>query len=185
MVNAALKPTELQRRIAPGLATAVNQLHASTHAPLILDLRPQRQFRRGHIPGSSNISRALLLSGEPPQQDLILISERGQVDERVAAVLHDNGFHRRIEHLKGGLVAWTEAGLPLVAVETEQTTALAQLSHRLKEPWLLSLLLLAVAITLQHGGLPLVASSALLWLVLASASLFLQRGSKQLLRRCN
>lgn len=185
MVNAALTPAELQRRIAPGLAAAASQSHASGHAPLIVDLRPPRQFHRSHIPGSSNISRALLLSGEPPEQDLILISERGQVDELVAAGLHDNGFHRRIEHLEGGLAAWTEAGLPLVVADTGQRAALAELNHRLQEPWLLSLLLLAVAITLQHGGIPLIASAALLWLVLATASVFFQRGSKQLLRRCN
>jgi rhodanese-related sulfurtransferase len=185
MANVALTPTELQRRIAPGLVATASQSQAVGHAPLILDLRPPRQFHRSHIPGSSNSSLALLLSGEPPQQDLILISQRGQVDEAVAAGLHDNGFHRRIEHLEGGLEAWTEAGLPLVVAETEQRATLAELNHRLKEPWLLSLMLLAVAITLQHGGIPLVVSSALLWVLLATTSLFLQRGSKQLLRRWN
>lgn len=89
------------------------QRPAAVHGPLVVDLRPQRQFRRARIAGSHNIPAAQLLSGEHPDRDLILIAERPGQAEAVAEQLHDDGFHRRIQHLQGGVVAWREAGLNL------------------------------------------------------------------------
>ena len=174
MSSASLSPADLQHRlVAP----------TSGHAPLVLDLRSRRQFRQRHIPGSHNISAASLLSTEPPEQDLILISDDGLLDPGVAAELWNSGFHRRIEHLQGGLSAWQKLNLPLEGTAPQPSSTVQRLGHNLREPWLISLLLLALATTLQHGGTTLLASAALLWGVLAVFSLVLQRSSRQLLRR--
>jgi rhodanese-related sulfurtransferase len=184
MSDIALSPSDLKRRMGRIAAATAGHAEPFPHAPLVVDLRPGRQFRRRHIPGSHNISTARLLSGEPPERDLILISERGELDAAIAHQLHDNGFHRRIEHLQGGLQAWHSAGLPLNGASVIAPTATTQLSSSLREPWLISLVLLAVAVTLQHGSPSLVITASLLWGALAALSLLLQRGSRQLLRRC-
>lgn len=181
MSATSLTPIDLKRRIGVGVVGAPEPL---AHAPLLVDLRARHAFSRGHIPGSHNISRARLLSSEPPQRDLILISHRGDQDDAVAAHLHDSGFHRRIEHLQGGLEAWQRAGFPLDGAAGQGESVEAPFNSSLREPWLVSLLLLAVAITLQHGSSPLLLSAALLWGVLAVLSLRLQRSNRQLLRRC-
>jgi len=183
MSDAPLTPAALKRRIGGGFA-ATGAGDAHPHAPLLVDLRARRSFTRGHIPGSHNISRARLLSGEPPERDLILISDHGNLDAAVAAHLHDSGFHRRIEHLQGGLVAWRRAGFPLVEPSGEAKPVATQRHTSLREPWLLSLLLLALAIPLQQGSSPWLISAALLWAVLAALNLLLQRSSRQVLRRC-
>lgn len=180
MTAAALTPIDLKRRIA----AAGHGVEPPPHAPLVVDLRAQRSFRRRHIPGSHNIPKARLLSTELPARDLILISDHGELDLAVATHLHEGGFHRRIEHLQGGLEAWNQAGLPLAGTAREGDARPSPLGNSLREPWLLSLLLLALAITLQQGTSPLVLSAALLWGALAALSLLLQRSSRQVLRRC-
>lgn len=83
------------------------------HAPLVIDVRPVRHFNRGHIPGSHHFSRALLLSSELPDQDLVVIAENDQRAGELGEALHQRGFHRQIRSLHGGLPAWVQAGQPL------------------------------------------------------------------------
>lgn len=101
------------------------QRPAAIHGPLVVDLRPQRQFRRARIAGSHNIPAAQLLSGEHPDRDLILIAEQAGQAEAVAEQLHDDGFHRRIQHLRGGVVAWREAGLNLESARGDASQSIA------------------------------------------------------------
>ena len=174
MTSTPLTPAELQRRL---------QVAPASHAPLLVDLRSAHRFHRRHIRGSQNISKARLLSTEPPEQDLVLISHNGRADAGIADHLHNSGFHRRIEHLEGGLTAWQSLNLPLEGASELQPTTAQRISSGLREPWLISLVLLALAITLQQGGTGLLASATLLWGVLALLSLALHRGSRHLLRR--
>ncbi|MFN6133462.1 MAG: rhodanese-like domain-containing protein [Synechococcaceae cyanobacterium] len=104
MSPSPLSPAELQHLL---------RQPAQRHAPLVIDVRPLRQYSRGHIPGSQHLSRALLLSSELPDQDLVLITEDDQRAEELGAALHQRGYHRQIRSLHGGLSAWTQAGHPL------------------------------------------------------------------------
>ena len=96
------------------------------HAPLVLDLRRGSQFRRARIPGSHHMSVARLLSGEPPDRDLILVAASNQQATTVAEALHASGFHRRIQQLEGGLEGWRQAGY---AVEGSGGTLQPVLEH--------------------------------------------------------
>ncbi|MCP9848490.1 rhodanese-like domain-containing protein [Cyanobium sp. Morenito 9A2] len=90
------------------------QAGAGPHAArLVVDIRPRRTFRSAHIPGSHNIPLANLVSGEPPEGDLVLIAASDQDSGRAIDALHQQGYPRRIEHLGGGFEAWYQQGLPV------------------------------------------------------------------------
>ena len=96
MSRSHLNPAELQQLL---------QQPAKRHAPLVIDVRPLSHYSRGHIPGSHHLSRALLLSSELPDQDLVLIAEDDQRAGELGEALHQRGFHRQIRSLHGGLPA--------------------------------------------------------------------------------
>lgn len=84
-----------------------------SRSELVIDVRSLAEFRRSHIPGSHHIAAGLLLSGEFPDHDLLLVAESDERAVELADALHEAGFHRRIRHLQGGFQAWVIAGLPL------------------------------------------------------------------------
>ena len=115
---AALKPEEVAERSQRGF--------------LILDVRPASEFGAGHAPGALNIG----LSGQfaswagtliQMNTPLIIVADEAvQVDEavvRLARVGHESvkGF------LKGGMKAWSQAGLPLATVEQISVERLREL----------------------------------------------------------
>jgi len=115
---AALKPEEVAERSQRGF--------------LILDVRPASEFGAGHAPGALNIG----LSGQfaswagtliQMNTPLIIVADEAvQVDEavvRLARVGHESvkGF------LKGGMKAWSQAGLPLATVEQISVKRLREL----------------------------------------------------------
>ena len=103
-----------------------------------------------HIPGSHHLSRALLLSSELPDQDLVLIAEDDQRAGELGEALHQRGFHRQIRSLHGGLPAWTQAGHPLQQAPATNTKAdLAPLA---------AALLVSLILALQHAPLLLLAA---------------------------
>lgn len=79
---------------------------------LVIDLRPRRAFSNGHLPGSHSIPAGLLLSGEGPEGDLVLVDGGDGSAERVREALYSAGHHRRILVLEGGFPAWRAAALP-------------------------------------------------------------------------
>jgi rhodanese-related sulfurtransferase len=102
-------------RKAP-IAAADSLAPAATHAAqqlLVIDLRPRRSFARGHLPGSHSLPAGLLLSGEWPEGDLLLVDGGDGEAERVRDALHSSGYHRRIQLLAGGFPAWQAAELPV------------------------------------------------------------------------
>ncbi len=83
------------------------------NGPLLVDIRPRRAYRRSHIPFSHNIPHGLLISGEPPERDLILVADHDGDSAAAIETLHAQGFNRRILHLRGGFPTWQQQGLPL------------------------------------------------------------------------
>jgi len=84
-----------------------------TFSSLVLDVRSGHRFRQGHVPGSHHIPSGLLVSGEFPDCDLVLIAATDVVSHQLAEQLHGAGFHRQIQYLHGGFDAWYEAGFPI------------------------------------------------------------------------
>lgn len=87
------------------LASQVSDL-VDTPGILLLDIRPRRLYQRGHVPGSQSIPSGLLLAGEVPDGDLVLIGQNTQHSAAVIEELHDQGYTRRISYLVGGFASW-------------------------------------------------------------------------------
>ena len=110
-VGPSLGPLELAQRLA---RPAVAAPSGSDPAPLlVVDVRSRRQFARGHLPLSQGIPAGLLVSGEWPEGDLLLVDDGNGEAERVREALHRAGYRRRILQLAGGFDAWRSAGLPV------------------------------------------------------------------------
>jgi rhodanese-related sulfurtransferase len=82
-----------QRLARPELAAA-SQSDPSTL--LVVDVRSRRQFARGHLPLSHAIPAGLLVSGEWPEGDLLLVDDGNGEAERVREALHRGGYPRRL-----------------------------------------------------------------------------------------
>lgn len=76
---------------------------------VIVVVRPRSCFLRAHIPGSHTIPAGLLLAGEPPVGDLLIVG----ADSRQAVVLieqlHTEGYNRKIRYLDRGFQAWLDS----------------------------------------------------------------------------
>ncbi len=128
-VSVAALPYRQARRPGPGGVEG---------SALIIDVRSARQFRQGHIPGSHSIPAARLISGELPDGDLILISQRPQQALDLIDQLHRNGYGRLIQYLEGGVPGWQRQGLPLEGSElVGRSHHLAELRRLIGAPLLL------------------------------------------------
>jgi rhodanese-related sulfurtransferase len=112
--------------ISPAEATADDAAH-----DLIIDVREAGEFQKGHLPHSTNIPRGMIelradsaspvansaLVANPSARILLYCTKSPSARSLLAAqTLHDMGYDN-VEVLDGGLVAWTEAGLPVEAAE--------------------------------------------------------------------
>ena len=101
------------RALGPAALTAlVNRDNA-----LVVDLRAQPEFEKGHIPGSKNVQMSQF---DPENKQLaaaralpvVLVCKAGQTSGDAAKRLHKAGFER-VYVLDGGIGAWQQADLPL------------------------------------------------------------------------
>jgi rhodanese-related sulfurtransferase len=84
---------------------------------LVVDLRPQADFEKGHIAGSRNVQMSQF---DPENKQLaaaralpvVLVCKAGQTSSGAAARLRKAGFER-VYLLDGGIGAWQQADLPL------------------------------------------------------------------------
>lgn len=98
-------------------------LHAwmrDTRPPFVIDVLPERYYRRHHIPGACNIPVAELADrlGEIPR-DRRIVTYCYDYDcydyTRAAEILERHGF-RDVHHYAGGLAEWYAARLPIDTV---------------------------------------------------------------------
>jgi len=101
------------KALGPAALTAlVNRDNA-----LVVDLRPQADFEKGHIPGSKSVQ---LSQFDPENKQLaaarslpvVLVCKAGQTSADAARRLRKAGFER-VYVLDGGIGAWQQADLPL------------------------------------------------------------------------
>ena len=83
---------------------------------LVVDLRPQADFEKGHIAASRNVQMSQF---DPENKQLaaaralpvVLVCKAGQTSSGAAARLRKAGFER-VYLLDGGIGAWQQADLP-------------------------------------------------------------------------
>jgi rhodanese-related sulfurtransferase len=82
----------------------------------LLDVREPAEWQAGHVVGSVHIPMAELGARQdelPADQPIVCVCRSGQRSGVVAGALERAGYDA--ENLDGGLLAWVEARLPLVA----------------------------------------------------------------------
>ena len=97
-----------------GLTQLINRDNA-----LVVDLSSQQEFEKGHIPGARHVPMSQF---DPESKDLAkarelpvaLVCRNGQISGRAAQRLRKAGFGK-VYWLEGGLAAWQQAQMPLVA----------------------------------------------------------------------
>lgn len=110
------------REVAPGA------FHAAAADALVIDVREPSEFETGHIPGSINIPRGVLefqVDAHPAvanvsdpalshkERPIMVVCRTGGRAALSAVNLQRLGF-TDVRSIAGGVLAWGEAGLPLV-----------------------------------------------------------------------
>ena len=84
---------------------------------VILDVREEKEFRAGHIPGAMNVQRGLLefqVSGKIPDKStpLLVYCKTGGRGVLAGQTLQNMGY-KNVTNMDGGWVAWEKAGYPV------------------------------------------------------------------------
>ncbi|MEV3991048.1 pyridoxal-phosphate dependent enzyme [Streptomyces sp. NPDC049837] len=117
--NSVATLTDTEARTATVIDVAGAQKWIAEQRPLVIDLRGPFAYAALHIDGSVNIVDELfdeLLRGGLPfgkRQPVLLACPVGEKSARYAALLTRMG-HPDVRSLAGGIVAWRDAGAPLV-----------------------------------------------------------------------
>jgi phage shock protein E len=107
-----------------GSATTVNlnvsEFSQKINEPdvIILDVRTPEEFASGHIEGALNIDFnsgdfANEITRLNPSETYAIYCRSGNRSGQAASIMHKAGFHD-VSNLDGGVIDWTNAGLPLV-----------------------------------------------------------------------
>ncbi|GAA2671123.1 pyridoxal-phosphate dependent enzyme [Streptomyces lunalinharesii] len=111
--------TDAEIAAAPGVETPDAQKWIERDRPLVVDLRSPFAYAALHIEGAINIVDELfdeLVRGGLPfstRQPVLLVCPVGEQSARYAALLTRMG-HPDVRSLTGGVIAWRDAGAPLV-----------------------------------------------------------------------
>jgi rhodanese-related sulfurtransferase len=86
--------------------------------PFVYDLRSAAEYGAGSIAGASNLQVSNLVKGDSlfkPNEDdcIILICKTGTISSKAAGELKKQGF-TNVNVLSGGMMNWTQSGMPLV-----------------------------------------------------------------------
>jgi SulP family sulfate permease len=108
-------------------AMGVRQLYERIQAhdpPFIIDVREPMEWQQMHIEGSQLIplpkffQRRLNL---PPGRDVVFVCRSGRRSRQVAGLLRQQGW-RNVYNLRGGLLRWQSAELPLITPDLPEST---------------------------------------------------------------
>ena len=108
-------PALRKGRGGKGLSTAEAIQLVNQRQGVWVDVRPNEQFRAGHIAQARSLPAAEVeqkASGLPKNKPLLLVCETGRDSSRIAARLRSQGF-AEVSVLEGGMRAWSSAGLPV------------------------------------------------------------------------
>ncbi len=94
-------------------------LQVNRHNAIVVDIRPEADFNKGHITAARNLVLADIekqqLAGleKHKAEPIILVCQAGMTAQKAAASLLKQGFSS-VSVLKGGMGSWTGASLPVV-----------------------------------------------------------------------
>ena len=83
---------------------------------IIVDVRFDDEFESGHIEGAINICVICYpedLENLDKNAEILVYCHLGVISARALNILKDSG-HYRVYNMFGGIIAWTEAGYPIV-----------------------------------------------------------------------
>jgi rhodanese-related sulfurtransferase len=83
---------------------------------LLLDVREDSEFERGHAPGALHIPLAEVpdhLEDLPRDRQIVAVCRSGGRSSRAGKFLIEQGFD--VVNLEGGMTAWAQQGAPLEA----------------------------------------------------------------------
>jgi rhodanese-related sulfurtransferase len=85
---------------------------------IIVDVRTSEEFASGHIEGALNIdfnsgNFANEITRLNPSETYAVYCRSGSRSGQAASIMHKAGFHD-VSNLNGGVIDWTNDGLPLV-----------------------------------------------------------------------
>lgn len=84
---------------------------------LLIDVREPDEWAAGHIDGATHIPMSGLMARVdevPKDRDVVVVCKVGSRSAQVAAYLLQHGW-ANVRNLDGGVVAWVQAGRPLVS----------------------------------------------------------------------
>jgi len=99
----------------PISAAEVHARQGTSDAPLVVDVRPNGEYKSGHVAGAVNIRYDKMdkhldeLSGA---NAVVLYCTQGHRTKQAEQTLLDNDVPN-VFHLDGGLSAWRQAGFPI------------------------------------------------------------------------
>jgi len=85
---------------------------------IVVDIRSQEEFRKGHIAGARHLlpsqidSKSATLLENSAEAPIIVVCANGVSAGGVASKLHKQGF-KRVFNLRGGMSEWLSANLPV------------------------------------------------------------------------
>lgn len=109
---------EDQRLLEPSAAVEFMRRHRDNPAFIILDVRTPQEFRQGHIEGAVLLDyyapdfrdRFAALDRDAP---IFMYCRSGNRSSHVLKMADELGF-KAVYDLRGGILAWNAAGLPLM-----------------------------------------------------------------------
>jgi rhodanese-related sulfurtransferase len=90
------------------------RLEAKNNSPLVLDVREPNEFRGGHIPGARLIPLGSLsqrMPALPRNREIVCVCRSGSRSRSAVSQLTAAGY--QAVNLRGGMIAWSSAGLPV------------------------------------------------------------------------
>ncbi len=118
--------SELRRKASGLVAVDPTAAVALINADgIVVDLRSSEAFSRGHIVNARNIPFAELDANTEKiekykNKPVVAVCDAGTTSTRAVAALRESGFVSAYG-LKGGMNAWTQAGMPVVSGKKTKT----------------------------------------------------------------
>ncbi|MCS7197215.1 MAG: rhodanese-like domain-containing protein [Candidatus Bipolaricaulota bacterium] len=107
------------RQISATEAHTLIRTHKNDPDFIVLDVRTPEEFAQGHLPGKTPMNLDFYapdfreqLTRLDRKKTYLVYCLTGSRSEETVQIMKELGFHR-IYDLKGGIVAWRSAGLPL------------------------------------------------------------------------
>ena len=104
---------EARQRIKEITAREVIQMRERGEDFAIVDVREDREWNLGHVPGAVHVARGTLeghIEGAVPrEQKVVLYCARGNRSALAADTMREMGY-RDVTSLAGGIQAWVDAG---------------------------------------------------------------------------